>query len=167
MAEVEIRAFRLAELRLGDTDQAHDAVQDAMFRLVRKYAHKPEAEWRPLFFRILGNRILDMQRAATLRRWLFLDNADPERSDLIATTAGPSAQEPEQRAKDEDFWWVFGQVLRDMPPRQQETVVYRLLEGMDVAETARHMGCSPGSVKTQYARGMARLRTRFGDRWDP
>ena len=166
LAEVEVRAFRLAEIRLGDPDQAHDAVQDAMFRLVRKYGHKPDAEWRPLFFRILGNRILDMQRTAKLRRWLFLDNPDPSLPDPIDTTAGPEGQEPEQWNQDEEFWQSLGQALRAMPPRQQETVVYRLLEGLDVADTARLMGCSQGSVKTQYARGMARLRTQLGERWE-
>jgi len=39
-----------------------DVVQDAMISLARNYAGHPEEQWRPLFCRILRNRITDYQR---------------------------------------------------------------------------------------------------------
>ncbi len=53
LAGVEQRAFRMARYAVSDADEAMDIVQDAMLTLARKYATKPEAEWPPLFFRIL------------------------------------------------------------------------------------------------------------------
>lgn len=68
LAEVERRAFRIARVSVRDRDEALDIVQDAMLRLVRTYGAQPSEEWRPLFFRILTNRITDHQRRQTVRR---------------------------------------------------------------------------------------------------
>ena len=67
LAGIERRAFRIAQMALRDRAEAEDAVQDAMIRLVRSYASRPEGEWRPLFYRILKNRITDLQRKRKVR----------------------------------------------------------------------------------------------------
>jgi len=51
-----------------DRDEAFDIVQDSMIRLVRRYARGPSDEWRPLFYRILQNRIRDIQRDGSCAR---------------------------------------------------------------------------------------------------
>ena len=43
----------MARVALRDDDEALDMVQEAMIRLVRKYADRPSAELKPLFFRLL------------------------------------------------------------------------------------------------------------------
>ena len=68
LAEVERRAFRMAQVALRDPDDAMDVVQDAMLKLARNYGSKPSAEWRPLFYRILENGIRDLQRRRTVRK---------------------------------------------------------------------------------------------------
>ena len=57
LASVERKAFRMAGFATRNEDEALDIVQDAMIRLVKNYATKPEAEWQPLFFQILQKRI--------------------------------------------------------------------------------------------------------------
>jgi RNA polymerase sigma factor (sigma-70 family) len=56
--------------------------------------------------------------------------------------------------------------LRQLPPRQRAVLVLRFLEGMDVAATARAMGCREGTVKSQTAHGLAALRTVLGSALD-
>ena len=68
LAGIERRALRIASIALRDRAEAEDAVQDAMIRLVRNYGRRPEDEWRPLFYRILRNRITDFQRRQKVRR---------------------------------------------------------------------------------------------------
>ena len=89
LTSVEKRAFKIAQLGLRNDDDALDAVQDAMMKLVQSYASRPADEWRPLFYRILANQVRDMQRRRTVRgrimAWLPLGDAeDDDEYDPIA-----------------------------------------------------------------------------------
>jgi len=60
-----------------------------MLQLARAYADRPAEEWKPLFYRILENRIRDMQRRRTVRArviaWLpFRGDDEDEEPDPIA-----------------------------------------------------------------------------------
>src|SRR5580765_1709393 len=46
LASVEKRAFKIAQLGLRNEDDALDAVQDSMMKLVQSYASRNAEEWR-------------------------------------------------------------------------------------------------------------------------
>ncbi|GAA0390401.1 SigE family RNA polymerase sigma factor [Microbispora corallina] len=52
--------------------------------------------------------------------------------------------------------------LRRLPARMRAVLVLRYWEDMSEAETAAMLGCSVGTVKSQAARGLARVRARMG-----
>jgi RNA polymerase sigma-70 factor (ECF subfamily) len=167
LEDVEKRAFKIAQLALRDDDDALDAVQDAMMKLVQSYASRGPDEWRPLFYRILANRIRDMQRRRTVRgrimAWLpARDAEDDEEFDPIAQAPSPEVT-PARRLELDEAIGALEIAIRELPPRQQQAFLLRNFEGFDVAETASAMGCSEGSVKTHYFRAMESLRARLGD----
>jgi len=167
LAGVELKAFKIAQAALRHEDDALDAVQDAMLQLARAYAGRPAEEWKPLFYRILENRIRDMQRRRTVRgrvmAWLP-SRADDEDDDYdpIAQAASGEPQPVRQLELDEAVG-ALDAALKKLPPRQQQAFLLRTLEGLDVAETALAMGCSEGSVKTHYFRAVQALRAQLGE----
>lgn len=159
LAGVEKRAYRVALAQLGDPDDALDAVQDAMFKLVRKYAARPQAEWAPLFWTILRSRVTDQQRRRSFRdrfRAFVGRDEDGETLDPYAGIGGGAEPATELAARGA-LAAVEGAV-RALPSRQREAFVLRVYEGLDVAATASAMGCSEGSVKTHLSRAMQVLR---------
>jgi RNA polymerase sigma-70 factor (ECF subfamily) len=169
LASVERRAFKIAQLAIRDTDDALDIVQDAMLQLARRYAARPAEEWKPLFYRILNNRVRDFQRRRAVRSriiaWLPVRRDDEsEAPDPIESAAGSELPPGERLQVDETLKALEG-ALGELPQRQQQAFLLRTLEGLDVAETAAAMGCSQGSVKTHYFRAVQTLRERLGEFW--
>jgi RNA polymerase sigma-70 factor (ECF subfamily) len=167
LAGVELKAFKIAQAALRHEDDALDAVQDAMLQLARAYADRPAEEWKPLFYRILENRIRDMQRRRTVRgrviSWLpFRGEDDEEEPDPIAQAQSPEPQ-PVRRLELDEAVGALEKALAALPRRQQQAFLLRTLEGLDVAQTAAAMGCSEGSVKTHYFRAVQALRAQLGD----
>jgi RNA polymerase sigma-70 factor (ECF subfamily) len=168
LADVERRAFRMAQVAVGDADAALDIVQDAMIRLARRYADRPAEEWRPLFFRILANRITDHQRRGSVRRRVFAwlaPRSDDDESDPIAELPDPAPVGPDAALERGEAMAALEAALGRLPPRQREAFLLREFEGLDVAATALAMDCSEGSVKTHYFRAVHALRAALGEHW--
>jgi RNA polymerase sigma-70 factor, ECF subfamily len=160
LRDVETRAFRIAFLGIRDRDEALDVVQDSMIRLVRRYAGRPSEEWRPLFYRILQNRIRDVQRRRSVRSKVlsFFGGVESDEYDPIVEAPAPSSENPLRQAQTSDAMQALEQALMTLPARQREAFTMRNFEGLDVAQTARAMKCTEGSVKTHYSRAVHRLR---------
>ena len=167
LRSVEARAYRIAAFSLRDRDEALDVVQDAMIRLVRRYAHRPQAEWAPLFHRILQNRIRDTQRRRSVRSRVlaFFGANDADDFDPVLAAPAPAAAAPAAAVAAGDAMTALEEALAALPIRQREAFVLRNLEGLDVAETASAMGCTEGSVKTHYSRAVHRLRELLRDHY--
>ncbi len=163
---VEKRAFRIAKLSLRDHDDALDVVQDAMISLARNYSGHPEEQWRPLFYRILRNRITDYQRRRRVRQgviaWWRGTAQDDGPPDPVESAPDPSGT-PDQQLEGEQLLERIGQVLAALSGRQREAFMLRNFEGLDVAQTAIAMGCSEGSVKTHYFRAVQALQQEIGE----
>jgi RNA polymerase sigma-70 factor (ECF subfamily) len=136
-----------------------------MLRLAEKYGGRPAAELPLLFHRIMQNAIRDWYRRQKVRSlWTTLlsslnpgrNEDDPEAHDPLETLEpleGSNAEEtPGSRLEQAQVLEIIEQELARLPARQREAFVMRYWEELDVAETARAMGCSEGSVKTHCSR---------------
>lgn len=160
----------MAELATRNRDEALDLVQDTMFKLVQRYVDRDESEWGPLFYRILQNRIQDWHRRNWVRtRWRVWFQGDPESEEgegnPIEHIPDPTIPDPTDQIAKKRAAAALDGALHELPLRQQQAFLLRAWEGYDVAETARSMGCSEGSVKTHYSRAVHTLRKRLEDHW--
>jgi RNA polymerase sigma-70 factor (sigma-E family) len=120
----------------------------------------------------------DLLQTALAKSWFAwgrLRSDDPEayvRKVLVTTYASawrrrwrgevPSAQLPEHLVADltgivderDAMWRALGQ----LPRRQRAVVVLRYFEDLTEAQTADILGCSVGTVKSQTAKALAKLR---------
>lgn len=158
LAGVGTRAFRFAEAGLRQREDALDAVQDTMERMLG-YRDRPAEEWTPLFWSILRRRIIDLQRRRSFRLkfWATQEDHDQDSTiDWADDTPGPAQQHEQQ-----EQYTRLVQALRQLPARQREAFSLRVLQELDVATTAKVMGCSEGSVKTHLSRARDALQRQL------
>jgi RNA polymerase sigma-70 factor (ECF subfamily) len=160
---VERRAFKQAVFAVRDEEAALDIVQDSMLRLAEKYGQRPVAELPLLFHRIVQNAIRDYFRRQKVRSlWTTLlsslgpSHGEDEEHDPLETLQpvdGSNAEEsPAEQLERAQVLEIIEQELAKLPPRQRQAFIMRYWEELDVADTARIMGCSEGSVKTHCSR---------------
>jgi RNA polymerase sigma-70 factor (ECF subfamily) len=166
LRSVAPRAFRIARIPLRDDADALDAVQEAMIRLARSYGQRPQGEWPPLFYAILRNCVNDELRSRQSRGSLLtwfrrLGGAgDP---DVARAGMVDHLPQPSQEVESGERLQELERAIATLPARQREAFLLRNVEELDVADTARAMGCSEGSVKTHYSRAVHALRELLGD----
>jgi len=170
LAEVERRAYKHALYAIHEHHSALDVVQNAMMKLVERYADKPAGELPMLFQRILQNCIHDHFRRARVRDfWVRLvsplrdkDEGSPETLESLAASAeGYVSPSPEQTVAENQHLGMIEKALSELPARQRQAFLLRYWEGMDVAESAEIMGCSQGSVKTHSFRAVNALARKL------
>lgn len=152
---------------MGGSDDAMDVVQDAMTQLVQRYADKGPDHWPPLFHTILQSRIRDWMRREKVRRavraWLGGDQEDgPDPLEAVPDPRGGTPEDVLRQARQAE---ALRAALAELPYRQAQVFILRAWEELGVAETARAVGCSEGSVKTHYFRAVRALRERLGEHW--
>ena len=171
LASVETRAFRMAMIATGNREDALDIVQDAMMRLVKKYASRGPEEWGPLFHRIVQSVIRDGYRRAAVRnrfRIFFGYKGNQDESyqantieDPIEARFATADPQPDEQLAQQQAMQQLDTALHHLPLRQQQAFLLRQWEGLSVRETAQAMGCGEGSVKTHLSRATKTLREQL------
>jgi len=168
LAGVERRAFKQAMFAVRDEDAALDIVQDAMLRLTQSYGARAAEELPPLFQRILQNAIRDWFRRQKVRSmWTTLlsslspgEDGDQDPLETLQAAGDSNREEsPPERLERAQVLEIIEEEVSRLPQRQREAFLLRYWEELDVAETARVMGCSEGSVKTHCSRATHALAT--------
>ena len=135
-----------------------------MLKLAEKYGAKAPPEELPLLFqRILQNAIRDYYRRQKVRAlWttpisaLFGASENEEEHDpyetLEVVSESKSMEPPPDQLARRQVLASIEKALERLPQRQRQAFLLRYWEEMDVAEAAKIMGCSEGSVKTHCSR---------------
>jgi RNA polymerase sigma-70 factor (sigma-E family) len=141
-----LRAARL--LTAGDTHLAEDLVQTALARVYVAWA-KMRKTGAPVAYvhRIIINAHIDETRRPRWRRERSVSEPPEPTSSGFFTDAGGEAV----RA-----------ALAQLPPRMRAAVVLRHWLDYSVQDSADLLDCTEGTVKSQTAKGVAKLRELLG-----
>ncbi|UTW46597.1 RNA polymerase sigma factor [bacterium SCSIO 12696] len=174
LRSVEKRGFRMAQVAVGNREDALEILQDTMAKLAQLYGDRTWDDWRPLFYRILRSRINDFhrRRAVQNRYRTWIERLKPTTIEPEAQAADPyeyvAAAEhvnPDAELESTERIAQLEQALQALPRRQREAFMLRCWEGLSTAETASAMQCSEGSVKTHYFRALQSLRKKLEGYW--
>lgn len=149
MSERGTALLRTASLLCGARCDAEDLTQTALEKAYRHWGKlSAEADPEPYVRRILVN--LTVSRA---RRWRVLREVNMPSPPELPTASETSTIE---------LRGILINELKRLGPRQRAVLVLRYWEDMSEADVAKILGCSVGTVKSQAARGLARIRQRMG-----
>ncbi len=138
---------RVAYLLCQDWQGADDLVQSAITRLYTHWGKARDAASIDAYVRtILVRCFLSERRSAWSRRVTLV-------SEHLDTPA---------RSVDHDAHLDVQAALAALPPRQRATLVLRFYCDLPVEVTARELGCTAGTVKSQTAKGLEALRRTLG-----
>ena len=134
---------RRAYLLTGNEPDAQDLVQEALARCCRAWRHRPIEHPDAYLQRTMVNLLVSRARAQRLRE--IFTNVVPDH----AVPDGAS-----ERA-DRDLLWA---ALQRVPPRQRAILVLRFYEGLGEREIAELLEVTVGTIRSQSAKGLQRLR---------
>jgi RNA polymerase sigma-70 factor (sigma-E family) len=136
--------LRLAFLLTGDRALAEDLVQEAFARLVGRLRHLRDPGALGAYLR---RTIVNLSSSHFRRRRV-------ERAYLERIAAAPTVEPNTNDELDE----AMHTALLRLPERQRAAIVLRFYEDLSDVQTAAILNCSPGTVRSQVARGMQTLR---------
>ncbi len=140
------RLYRVARSILRDDAEAEDVMQDAY---VRAFEHLEsfagESKFATWLTRIAVNEALHR-----LRRRSKMGELDP-----MTSTSAPS---PEKQAYDDELRIVLERAIERLPDAYRSVFILRIVEGLDVADTAEALDLGHEAVKTRLHRARAMLR---------
>ena len=141
---------RTAYLVGGDWHLADDVVQETLARLY--------ADWP----RLAARGSVDAYARRAVVNGVLAHRRRPWRREVA--TAGPDLPDrAAPGAADDGTRDALLQALAGLGASQRAVVVLRYWEDLSVEEVARVLGCTTGNVKSQAARGLARLRAALAD----
>lgn len=140
---------RTAYLLCGDWDLASDFVQEAFLKVYRRWP-RLKRDGRQIGYAraAVTTTVIDAMRKRS--------SGEVVSGELEAH--GPTGVDHTRAHADRD---LLLRCLEQLPPRQRACVVLRHYDDLSVSETARALGCSEGTVKSQTARGLASLQAIY------
>jgi RNA polymerase sigma factor (sigma-70 family) len=144
------RLYSLALSILRDEGEAEDAVQETLLKAWRSWNSVSTMD-RPASWltRVCVNHCISRRRHLRSRGWPPLALIEDAVSRGDANTAAEFVD--------------MDRAYRRLSLRQRAAITLNYRHGYSVEECAVFMGCSPGSVRTHLARGLATLRRELGD----
>jgi RNA polymerase sigma-70 factor (ECF subfamily) len=153
------RLYRIARGILRNDGEAEDVVQETY---VRAFTHlesfRGDSSLATWLARIAMNEALGrLRRQQPSVEWSTLE-PDLLEAQIIQFPASASSEDPEKTMAQREIQQVVEHAIDDLPEAFRIVFITRVIEGMNVEETAELLGLKPETVKTRLHRARTMLR---------
>jgi len=153
------RLYRLARGILRNDSEAEDVVQETY---VRAFTHLQDFRGDSSFATWLGRIAINealgrLRRQRTNVEWTSLPPGMLE-AQIIQFPRPAASEDPEKSMAQRQIQHVVEHAIDDLPEAFRIVFITRVIEGMNVEETAEILGLKPETVKTRLHRARAMLR---------
>ena len=157
--------FQTALRVLGNTEDAEDALQDALLSAYRNLKRfEGRSQFSTWLTRIVINAALMRRRSAKARPAVSLD--EPPREDELPAAERFASRElnPEQVFAGTELREMINSDLAELSPLLRTAFVLREVEGYSTGEAAKKLGVTENTLKARLWRARHQLSERLGRR---
>lgn len=145
---------------LADESEAWDVVQIAFVRAWERLdRYDPKWSFATWLYRIGTNLAIDVLRSRSSRERIH--RAGSEHHLRVVGEPRDASDLADRREVD----WLLDQLVEALTPQQRSAFVLREIEGMETAEVARALGCSPTTVRNHIFQARKTLRRELERRF--
>jgi RNA polymerase sigma-70 factor (ECF subfamily) len=150
------RIYRYIYVRVRKQAEAEDLTQEVFIKALKaigsyKIGKAPFASW---LFRIAHNQVIDYVRKYAKNPETSLDDAPPS----------VGSEDPVAMTERKFEIAELNAAVMELPPAQQEVISLRFVAGLPIADVAKILGKSEGTVKALQFNGTVSLRRLLAGR---
>ncbi len=161
--ESHSQLLRFCRIRISNSADAEDLVQDAFLSVRRAYPDKCIDELRPLLFTALRNLTLDYLKSGYAKQ----RRSSAEIGDMGEFLACPRSLTPETQLRDAQLLAIVQAALAALEPRKREALLLSRLERLTHKEIAERLSVSPRTVRSDITDAMAVIAKSLARAGDP
>jgi RNA polymerase sigma-70 factor (ECF subfamily) len=155
------RLYKLAYVRLGHADDAHDVASQVFLRAIQHIGRLHPLRTTTLYpwlHAVASNLITDLLRRRRIRSHVSLD--DRTRTELARYLERvPNGQPlPDAVLERKELQAIVREAIAALPESQADAVLARFVGELSIREVAEQMNRSEGAVKSLLHRAIASLR---------
>lgn len=142
--------------RTSTEQDAEDAAQESLAKLLRYRESEPGSAWKKLLYRIAVNVAHDQFR-------MGLTHHSKEHVTLEGQEIATSEDSPEESAMYEQQVARLTRAILELPPKCQRVYLMKRVHGMSRAQIAQRCGISVKTVEKHLATALILLKRKVGD----
>lgn len=177
ITDLRSQMLKFATLQLRDTNQAEDAVQEALISAFKNCkSFNGKSAFKTWVFAILKNKVVDIIRGKS--RYVAIsdlqgDSDEQEDFSVLFEKSGHWKKEhkpsnwgdPENCFENEQFWLIFESCLNKLPSHHAQPFMMREFIGLESAEICKELALSTSNLHVVLYRARMGLQKCLEKNW--
>ena len=163
------KLYRIARGILRNDSEAEDVVQETYVRAFTQLERfRGDSRLATLLARFARNEALGrLRRQRPSVDWTTLEEPGGSRAQIIQFPLSAVSDDPEKTMAQREIQHIVEQAVDELPEAFRIVFITRVIEGMNVEETADILDLKPETVKTRLHRARAMLRANVEKKIGP